>query len=334
MYVWRLSTRSAPTSYLSKSRADSGLHGWGEATVEFSEAAVAAAVETARPQLIGQDPFDINGLVNTLHRQTYFRTGVVLRSALSGIEAALVRPQGQGARRTRLPTARRQDPRPHSLLRQCLVHRRPHARGLRRRNRGRVVDLGYTALKWDPFGSSYMDMTADELSARHGLHRGGAQGRAGIGRHHLSRAMAGSTPPPPAAPPRPWRPTSRSGSRSRPRPNPSRPSRLCAVTGPVPIATGERYFDSIELLRSGRPASRRCAATRCLPCRRPRRHARHHRHRPGQLCSGRTAQSDGSGRQCDEHASGRRTRRHHHHGNHDERRALAGRDLRRGPALC
>lgn len=148
---------------LIKIETDSDLHGWGEGTVEFSEPAVAAAVETARPYLIGRDPFQINGIIGLLHRQSYFRTGVVLRSALSGIEAALFDLKGKALG---VPVYELLGGKVRNSIR-CYANawftgaRTPEEFADKSKA---VVDLGYTALKWDPFGSSYMDMTASELS--------------------------------------------------------------------------------------------------------------------------------------------------------------------------
>ena len=145
-----------------KIETDNGIHGWGEATVEFSEPAVAAAIATAGSLLIGKNPFDISGLINTLHRQSYFRTGVVLRSALSGIEAALYDIKGKALD---VPVYELLGGKTRERIR-CYANawftgaRSPADFAEKAR---RVVDLGYTALKWDPFGSCYMDMTATEL---------------------------------------------------------------------------------------------------------------------------------------------------------------------------
>ena len=148
---------------LIKVETDSELHGWGEATVEFNEPAVAAAAETARPYLIGKDPFEINGIVGLLHRQSYFRTGVVLRSALSGIEAALFDLKGKALG---VPVYELLGGKVRSSIR-CYANawftgaRTPQDFADKSKA---VADLGFTALKWDPFGASFMDMTAAELS--------------------------------------------------------------------------------------------------------------------------------------------------------------------------
>ena len=61
---------------------DAGVEGLGEATVEWNEKAVVAALEEVGEFLIGKDPFATDYLIQTMHRNSYWRTGVVLRSAL------------------------------------------------------------------------------------------------------------------------------------------------------------------------------------------------------------------------------------------------------------
>ena len=226
---------------LVKIESDGDVHGWGEATVEFSEAAVAAAVETARVQLIGQDPFDINGLVNTLHRQTYFRTGVVLRSALSGIEAALYDLKGKALG---VPVYQLLGGKTRDRIR-CYANawftgaRTPQDFAEKSK---RVVDLGYTALKWDPFGSSYMDMTADELSRSMACIEAVRKAVPdsvdiiieGHGRFNVATARRAAEAMAPYKPL--WFE------------EPTPPESISAVAAlrrhsPVAIATGERYFD-------------------------------------------------------------------------------------------
>lgn len=108
-----------------------GLVGLGEGTVEFAERAVAEALEYLGGSLLGEDPFEVDRLVETLNRESYWRTGIVHRSALSAVEAALLDNQGARARRAGLRPARRPPPRPHPLLRQWLVRGRPQSGRLR-----------------------------------------------------------------------------------------------------------------------------------------------------------------------------------------------------------
>ena len=72
-----------------KVETDEGLHGWGEASLELKELTVAQAIRDLEPFLLGQDPTRIEHLWQTLRRSGFWRGGVVLNSALSGIDQAL-----------------------------------------------------------------------------------------------------------------------------------------------------------------------------------------------------------------------------------------------------
>ena len=66
----------------------SGLHGWGEATLEWKTNAVVGCVEDFRPLLLGEDPTRIEYLYQKLYRHSFFRMGAIGMSAISGIEQA------------------------------------------------------------------------------------------------------------------------------------------------------------------------------------------------------------------------------------------------------
>jgi galactonate dehydratase len=68
---------------------DDGLVGVGEASLEWRERAVAAAVDELSRLLIGQDPNTIEHHWQRMHRHGFWRGGVVLGSAMSGIDQAL-----------------------------------------------------------------------------------------------------------------------------------------------------------------------------------------------------------------------------------------------------
>jgi len=68
---------------------DAGLTGVGEASVEGKEQAVCSAVQDLARQLIGLDPRRIEHNWQILYRHGFWRGGIVLNSALSGIEQAL-----------------------------------------------------------------------------------------------------------------------------------------------------------------------------------------------------------------------------------------------------
>ena len=66
-----------------------GLHGWGEASLEWKTRAVVGAVEDFAPMLIGEDPTRIEFLYQKMYRQSFWRVGVIGLSAISGVEQAL-----------------------------------------------------------------------------------------------------------------------------------------------------------------------------------------------------------------------------------------------------
>lgn len=66
-----------------------GLYGWGEATLEWKTKGVVGAVEDLAPLIIGQDPRRIEHIWQIMHRQYFWRGGIVTMSAISGIDQAL-----------------------------------------------------------------------------------------------------------------------------------------------------------------------------------------------------------------------------------------------------
>ncbi len=68
---------------------DEGIVGWGEANLEGRSRTVQVAVQELLPQLIGQDPRQIEGLWQAMYRRAFYRGGPILMSAISGLEQAL-----------------------------------------------------------------------------------------------------------------------------------------------------------------------------------------------------------------------------------------------------
>ncbi len=66
-----------------------GLYGWGEASLEWKTRSVVGAVEDFAPMLIGEDPARIEHLYQKMYRQSFWRSGIIGLSAISGIEQAL-----------------------------------------------------------------------------------------------------------------------------------------------------------------------------------------------------------------------------------------------------
>ena len=72
-----------------KITADNGLVGWGETTLEGRPKSTIAAVEEISKYLIGKDPLRIEHHWQHIYRSAFYRGGIVLMSALSGIDQAL-----------------------------------------------------------------------------------------------------------------------------------------------------------------------------------------------------------------------------------------------------
>jgi galactonate dehydratase len=68
---------------------DEGLVGWGEATTEWKTRSVVGAVRDLGPLVLGQDPFRLEHLWQSMWRHQYWPPGVVVASAISGIDQAL-----------------------------------------------------------------------------------------------------------------------------------------------------------------------------------------------------------------------------------------------------
>jgi len=77
--------------------SEPGLHGWGEATLEWKTRGVVGAIEDLAVLLIGQDPLRVEHLWQSMHRQYFWRSGIVNMSALSGIDQALWDIKGKEA---------------------------------------------------------------------------------------------------------------------------------------------------------------------------------------------------------------------------------------------
>lgn len=136
---------------------DDGIHGIGEGTLEVKELALAAAIEQLKPYLVGKDPFQVEHHVETMHRDGYWRTGPVLRSALAAVEAAMLDIKGKALG---VPVYDLLGGRHRDRIR-CYANgwfagaRTPGDFAAAAR---RTVAKGYEALKWDPFGAAYMQI--------------------------------------------------------------------------------------------------------------------------------------------------------------------------------
>ena len=68
---------------------DSGIHGTGEASLQYKDLALMAEIEDFSKFLIGKDPFRIEYIWTSLYRRVTWTGGSVTMSAISAIDLAL-----------------------------------------------------------------------------------------------------------------------------------------------------------------------------------------------------------------------------------------------------
>lgn len=220
---------------------DDGLTGVGEGTVEHRELTLAAAIEEIGRYLTGKDPFAIEHHVEMLNRDSYWRTGVILRSALSAVEMALhdIKGKALGVPVYELLGGKQRD-RIRCYANGWFVGAKaPDEFAAKAKN---ALALGFRGLKWDPFGQSYLSIDgptrARAIECVEAVR--GAVGPAvdlmieGHGRFDVPTAIAI------ARDLAPFRPTWFE--------EPIPPENIDALAevrrkSPVPIATGERYYE-------------------------------------------------------------------------------------------
>ncbi len=143
---------------------DTGLTGVGEATLEWQERTVQTLLhEWVESRVLGCDPFDIERVVGDLVRDQY-QGGSTVMTAISGVEVALWDIAGKACGR---PTYQLLGGRYHAPL-------PAYANGwyagamtsdefaARARD---VAARGYRAMKFDPFGTAWKEMPADQIDA-------------------------------------------------------------------------------------------------------------------------------------------------------------------------
>lgn len=140
---------------------DGGLTGVGEGTVEMLENSVAAMIADFEAYLVGEDPFRTEFHNAILSRDSYWRTGVILRSAIAAIDGALLDIKGKalGVPVFELLGGRQRDSVP------CYAN--AWFTGARTADEFAAkavaaVAAGFAALKWDPFGTAYLTQTREE----------------------------------------------------------------------------------------------------------------------------------------------------------------------------
>lgn len=142
---------------------DDGIDGVGEATLEYKEKALWGAIEHIKEYLVGKNPLDIEKHWHCIYRDAYWRGGAVLMSALSAVETALWDILGKSLN---VPVYQLLGGKANDKVRIYVNGwfsgaKTPKEFGEKAKD---AVKRGVTALKWDPFGKNYLDISNNELN--------------------------------------------------------------------------------------------------------------------------------------------------------------------------
>lgn len=140
-----------------------GLYGVGEATLEYKEQAVVQACKELERIVIGKDPHRIEELWHLAYRDAYWRGGPVLMSALSAIEMALwdIKGKDLGVPVYQLLGGKVRESIPCYANGWFAPAKTPDEFAEKAKQ---AILKGFKAIKWDPFGSSYLEIDRKQLN--------------------------------------------------------------------------------------------------------------------------------------------------------------------------
>lgn len=141
---------------------DEGITGIGEGTLEYKEKAFLGALEHIKEYLVGKTPLNVEAHFHNIYRDAYWRGGPVLMSALSAVEMALWDILGKYLN---VPVYQLLGGKVNDKVRIYVNGwfagaREPEEFGEKAKI---AVQRGVTAMKWDPFGKSYLDISNADL---------------------------------------------------------------------------------------------------------------------------------------------------------------------------
>lgn len=139
-----------------------GLHGVGEATLEYKEHTVAQACMELERVLVGKDPHRIEEIWHSVYRDAYWRGGAVLMSALSAIEMALwdIKGKDLGVPVYQLLGGKVREEVPCYANGWFAPAKTPEDFAEKAKI---AIEAGFSAIKWDPFGSAYLQIERKQL---------------------------------------------------------------------------------------------------------------------------------------------------------------------------
>ena len=141
---------------------DEGLYGWGEASLGTREKALEGCVEDLKRHIVGRNPLDTEKMWYEVYRDSYWKGGPVMMSAVSGIEIAMWDIAGKffstpvynllGGR----------------MRNEVKIYANAWFTGAKSpeefaQKAKETVARGVKALKWDPFGKAYMTISKEDM---------------------------------------------------------------------------------------------------------------------------------------------------------------------------
>lgn len=137
---------------------DEGITGIGEGTLEYKEKAFLGALEHIKEYLVGKSPLDVEQHFHSIYRDAYWRGGPVLMSALSAVEMALWDILGK---HLNVPVYQLLGGKVNDKVRIYVNGwfagaKEPEEFAAKAKE---AVRRGVTAMKWDPFGKAYLDIS-------------------------------------------------------------------------------------------------------------------------------------------------------------------------------
>ncbi len=141
-----------------KVSTDEGIHGVGEGTLNYFAKTIEAAIHELTPLILGMDPFQVEIISQRLVRDVYSDGAQVHMCAVAAIEIALWDIIGKA---TNQPIYNLWGGRCHEKLRAYANgwYRGPRTPESFAEKAKKVADKGYTALKFDPFGSAWRTLS-------------------------------------------------------------------------------------------------------------------------------------------------------------------------------
>jgi len=137
-----------------KVSTDEGIHGVGEGTLNYFAKTIEAGIHELTPLIIGMDPFQVEVISQRLTRDVYSDGAQIHMCAVAAIEIALWDIIGKA---TKQPIYNLWGGRCHEKLRAYANgwYRGPRTPESFAEKAKKVAARGYTAMKFDPFGSAW-----------------------------------------------------------------------------------------------------------------------------------------------------------------------------------